>query len=189
MGNGTMHCTWATIASAADTNMTDPDHRWFRDPAKWAACGRLHDLGACIGKYNDVSEHVEIIRRADGMPIEDADIPGIVADINILEDARNLDLSEGAFGDRAAIHLGQLRTVKALYLSGSKLTDAGVPHIAAIPTLQELVLSGTEVSDAGLVALEAAKGLRFLQLFNTRASEAGIAQLMRVLPQLHVERR
>lgn len=168
--------------------MSDENHRWKRDPAKWEACGRLEELGASIGPIDDSSEHVEIQRHLDGTPIEDADIPGIVADMNTLGDATTLDLSESAITDWAAFHLGQLRTVTELYLCGTSVTDASIPRLAAIPNLAALVLSGTALTDAGLLELEAARSLQFLQLYGTKVTDAGIARLARVLPGLNIDR-
>jgi hypothetical protein len=154
---------------------------------KWEACGRLERLGAAIGPIDDDTEHVELKRHCDGTPIEDADIPAIVADMNILEDATTLDLSESAITDCAASHLGQLQTVTALYVSGTSLTDACIPHLATIPNLRDLVLSGTAVTDAGLYCLATAQGLQFLQLIKTRTTEVGVARLQEALPGLHIE--
>jgi hypothetical protein len=167
--------------------MTADGHRWRADPAKWEACGRLERLGAAIGALDATAEHVQLLRRGDGSPIEDSDVPGIVADMNTLEDATALDLSETAITDVAAPHLGRLRTVTALYLSGVRLTDASVPYLAAIPRLRELVLSGSAVTDAGLAALAQARGLRFLQLYKTGATRSGVAFLKGALPGLEVE--
>ncbi len=167
--------------------MSDENHRWKRDPAKWAACGRLEQLGAAIGPIDDATEHIEIRRHSDGTPIQDIDIPGICADVNILADATTVDLSESAITDRAAHHLGKLQTVTALYLSGTSLTDASIPHLAALPRLRELVLSHTAVSDTGLVALATARGLEFLQLYKTKVSDEGVTRLKRELPGLSVE--
>jgi hypothetical protein len=133
--------------------MSDQGHRWKTDPAKWAACGRLEQLGAAIGPIDDATAHVEIVARSDGSAIQDADIPGIVADVNILADATTLDLSESEITDAAAIHLSRLQTVTALYLSGTRLTDASVPYLAAIPKLKALVLSGSGITDTGMAAL------------------------------------
>jgi hypothetical protein len=169
--------------------MSCENHRWQRDPAKWEACGRLERLGAAIGPIDDDTEHVELKRHNDGTPIGDADIPAIVDDMNVLEDATTLDLSESAITDRAASYLGQLRTVTALYLGGTRLTDASIPLLAAIPNLRELVLSGTDVTDAGLDCLAAAHKLAFLQLIKTKVSMLGVARLQHALPGLYIEHR
>jgi hypothetical protein len=168
--------------------MSDTGHRWKEDPAKWEACGRLERLGAAIGPIDDATEHVEILRRSDGTPIQDSDIPGIVADMNTLGDATTLDLSESAITDSAASHLGQLRTVTALYLSSTGLTDASIPRLAAIPLLRELALSGTGITDAGLEAMAGARALQFLQLYGTKVTDGGVAHLKRALPGLKIER-
>jgi hypothetical protein len=167
--------------------MSDEGHRWKRDPAKWEACGRLERLGAAIGQSDNTTEHFEIQRHTDGTLIQDADIPGIVEDMNILADATTLDLSGSAITDGAASYLGQLRTVTALYLCGTNLTDASIPHLAAIPLLRQLVLSGTAVTDAGVIGLAAARGLKFLQLYDTKVTIAGVARLKRALRGLRME--
>jgi hypothetical protein len=167
--------------------MSNEGHRWKSDPAKWEACGRLERLGAAIGPSDDASENVELQRHLDGTPIEDADIPGIVTDMNTLGDATTLDLSESAITDAAATYLGRLKSVTALYLSGTALTDASTLGLAAIANLRELVLSGTSITDVGLRNLAAAKGLQFLQLYETDVTDGGVAALKRALPRLSVE--
>jgi hypothetical protein len=86
--------------------MADKGHRWNGDPAKWEACARLEQLGAAIGPIDDTTEHVEILGRSDGTPVQDTDIHAIVTVINTLADATTLDLSESAITDKAAGHLG-----------------------------------------------------------------------------------
>jgi len=175
------------IEKAGGKAMANEKHRWLRDDAKSKACRRLEELGACIGPIDEAHEHVEILQRADGSKIQDKDIPGIVTDMNTLEDAITLDLSGSEITDRATVYLGQLRTVTALYLTGANLTDAGIPQLAAIPSLEELVLSGTTVTDAGVLKLAAAKKLRLLLLLETKVTNAGVAHLKRALPGLQIE--
>jgi hypothetical protein len=175
------------VREAEERTMTDLNHRWKADPAKWRACGRLEELGAIIGGIDATREHVELHQRHDGTPIGDADIAGIVRDMNTLGDATTLDLSESEISDACAPELSRLNSVTDLYLGGVKLTDASVAHVAAIPTLRVLSLGDTLISDSGLFELAKAKNLRWVQLTGARVTKRGIARLKRALPNLEVE--
>ena len=58
--------------------------------------------------------------------------------------------------DATLSHLGDLTSLKSLWLDGTQVTDTGLAHLTGLARLQELDLSGTQVTDAGCDRLQQA---------------------------------
>lgn len=168
--------------------MVDEDHQWRSDPRKWQACQRLEILGAAIGPIYEGTVHIELMRHRDGTPIEDAELRGIVDDVNALGNVTTLDLSETLNTDHGAKELARLHTVENLYLGSTKVTDQALSFLRALPKLKGLVLSGTAVTDDGILLLSSLKSLEFLQLFATSVTKRAVSALEEQIQGLQVER-
>ncbi|MFI5382045.1 MAG: hypothetical protein ACHRHE_22345, partial [Tepidisphaerales bacterium] len=64
----------------------------------------------------------------------------------------------------------------------TQVSDAGLVHIGELKGLQCLVLSGPKVTDAGLVHLKQLKSLQWLDLHYTKVTEVGAKALQASLP-------
>ena len=89
-----------------------------------------------------------------------------------------LDLSHNRFfDDRGLQHVGRMRGLTKLYLTGTSITDEGMKNLAGLANLTELALDGTGVSDAGLRHLAGLTKLRSLNLLGSTVTDSGLASL------------
>jgi serine/threonine protein kinase len=77
--------------------------------------------------------------------------------------------------DTGLAHFKDCKSVKELYLPGTKVTDAGLAHFKDCKGMKTLFLDGTQVSDAGLAHFKDCKGMTTLFLNDTQVSDAGLA--------------
>jgi hypothetical protein len=152
------------------------------EPAKQRALAQLEIMGACIGKYDDATIHVEYTPPYGHEPIGDSEIPAIVDCINILGNVRNLNLGETAITDTSAPELSRLENVTYLSLNETSISDAAIPYLMSVGSLRELVLSGTTITDLSVPQLLLLPHLTFLQLYATKMSDNGLATLKDTLP-------
>jgi hypothetical protein len=110
-----------------------------------------------------------------------------LAHIGNLRRLESLDLSGTAVTDAGLAHLKGLTRLQSLRLSGTTVTDAGLAHLKGLTRLQTLTLDYTEVSDLCLPHLKGLNGLRFLSLFRTKANETGLEELRQAMPSTRVE--
>lgn len=75
-------------------------------------------------------------------------------------------------------HVGRLRGLSALDLSGSTVTDAGLARLNSPVNVQSLFLDGTPIKGTGLAHLAGARRLRSLSLARSHASDLGMVQLI-----------
>ena len=119
-------------------------------------------------------------------------------------------LTGTAFADEELTTLGDLPSLRTLFLSNTRITDAGLAavlsglkhllldntqvsdeglmHLKKLSKLKWLDLSNTTVTDGGLSQLKDLTGLRLLYLANTQVTDSGVEQLQRVLPGVTVKR-
>lgn len=84
------------------------------------------------------------------------------------------------FDDSGGLHLGKLKNVRSLSLSGAAITDRSMPAIGSLATLQTLHLDRTAVTDAGLKALTALPNLTSITLNRTGITDAGMESLAQI---------
>jgi hypothetical protein len=154
------------------------------DAQQQSAFEALSKMGACIGKYDEVCIHVEMIPCFGGEAIGDAELVHVVDYVNQIGNVRNLDLGETAITDASASELGRLTNLVFLCLNGTLVSDKVLPFVRKIIGLKELVLSGTAVTDAAVVELVQMQELTFLQLYGTRMSKRAIIELKTMLPAI-----
>ncbi|HEY4308227.1 MAG TPA: hypothetical protein VGN12_02145 [Pirellulales bacterium] len=92
-------------------------------------------------------------------------------------------LVDDALLERVAEH----KSLKRLYLNGTKITDAGLERLGGLGELEELSLEDTAISDAGLVHLATLASLKELSLGHTRVTPEGVARLKQAIPTLAVK--
>lgn len=101
-----------------------------------------------------------------------------LAEVSKLPSLEQLKLRKTGIGDEGVRHLGRLRMMRTLDLSGnSKITGATMQCLAPMQQLEELDLSGTSVDDEGARRLSALQSLRVLSLSGARLTDAGVRRL------------
>jgi hypothetical protein len=116
---------------------------------------------------------------AYGPRITDAGLPRLAG----LAGLGILDLSGQPITDAGVRRLVPLRSLKSLYLAGTKVTDAATPALSQMPGLEEIALDETQITDAGLARLKPLAKLRGLGLARTRVTDRGLDYLLE-LPNL-----
>ena len=74
-------------------------------------------------------------------------------------------------------HVGGIRTLKSLHLTGCDIDDRKLSQLKALTELEFLELGGTQVSDAGLQHLTGMKTLDEVHLSNTNVSGSNLTAL------------
>jgi hypothetical protein len=90
--------------------------------------------------------------------------------------------------DETMVHVGRLRRLKSLRLSGTEITDAGLAHVAGLTRLRSLQLANMRIGDAGLVHLEGLTSLRSLNLVGSPVTDGSVLALERALPGVRIFR-
>lgn len=93
-----------------------------------------------------------------------------------------VDLRESRVDNDLMIHVGVLKELRRIDLSGADIDDQGLRRIAHLP-LSELWLQDTNITDASAATISKIKTLSFLQLNATDLSDSFLEQLQ-PLPQL-----
>ncbi|SAL94873.1 hypothetical protein [Absidia glauca] len=99
----------------------------------------------------------DILIRFTGIPLRHLDLTGF---LNIT--------------DAGVQHIGQMKHLNYLSLTGTKVTDDGLLQLQELHELEKLYLDQTNVSDRGLLALKGLTKLTTLCLGRTRVSNAGL---------------
>jgi hypothetical protein len=94
---------------------------------------------------------------------------------------------EPTVDDATLARVAKRKSLKRLYLDGTKITDAGLRHLDGLKELRELSLENTPITDAGLKDLESLSALRRLDIQGTKTTAAGIARLQLKLPSLQIK--
>ena len=114
-----------------------------------------------------------VIWSTPGEPVSDAALA-------LLGHCRRLDqlcLARTRVTDLGAAHLGDLRQLRLLDLSGTAVADAGLASVQHLRKLEELRLSDTRITDAGLVHLRRLRQLQKLNLAHTALTGTGLDAL------------
>src|SRR3972149_8010330 len=105
-----------------------------------------------------------------------------------LEDWPAIGLSyEPTVNDATLARVAKRKSLKRLYLDGTKITDAGLRNLVGLKELRELSLANTPITDAGLKDLENFSALRRLDLQGTKTTAQGIARLREAMPALQIK--
>ncbi len=83
-------------------------------------------------------------------------------------------------------HIGELKSLKILWLQTRESTDTEMKEIAKLPKLEELQLWNSKITDKGLEELERIKTLKKLDLSYTPTTIDGINALRKALPACKV---
>lgn len=149
----------------------------------WACCLYVSVYGnssSTVPRMN--SEQVTVIHeleRLGGRIDVDYESPDRSAlRVNLLGDTVN---------DAVLKQLTRLPNVQSLLLD-TGITDRGAEEIGDLMTLRELWLRGPQITDAGLKHLKRLKNLQSLRLSETKVSEEGIRDLKRALPYCKIQR-
>jgi hypothetical protein len=87
----------------------------------------------------------------------------------------------GNFDDAGLAVVSKLPHLKHFYISHfSYVTDAGMRHVGELKLLEELVISGDMVGDEGLVHLSKLPHLRYLRLYGQRFTDEGMIHLSKI---------
>ena len=92
--------------------------------------------------------------------------------------------------DDAFYHIGQMNSLRELYLQQTKIKGSGIVYLANLPNLQLLDLSKTEVTDSQLLHVLRIPSLEYLFLNNTPVSKEVREAIQQNRPDLkvHLER-
>lgn len=101
-----------------------------------------------------------------------------LAEVGKLPSLERLELAKTGIGDNGVRHLGSLRLMHTLDLSGNpRITGATMQFLTSMQQLQELNLSGTSVDDEGVRHIAALQSLRILNLSGARVTDEGVRHL------------
>ncbi len=102
----------------------------------------------------------------------------------------SLNVSHGQITDDGLQGIGQLKTLKKLYLSDcGDFTGAGIRHLRSLTELELLNLDETKITDEAvepLCALKSLSTLKELDLSYTHLSAAGLAKVKAALPNCDI---
>lgn len=76
--------------------------------------------------------------------------------------------------------VGQMTSLKALYLVESRATDQGLAYLGALTSLEKLSLAGRRMNGSGLVYLEKLPSLHYLMLNGDNFGGPGFASLRKI---------
>ena len=82
--------------------------------------------------------------------------------------------------DRNLALVGQMTSLKALYLVESRATDEGLAHLVGLTSLEELALTGKRMNGSGLVHLGKLPSLYYLMLNGNNFADLGLSALKNV---------
>ncbi|CAI5484301.1 unnamed protein product [Closterium sp. Yama58-4] len=99
-----------------------------------------------------------------------------------MKQLESLELTSHAITDSCLEGIGAARSLKSLYLNGTRVTDAGLQHLAPLSRLQVLVLPSM-ITDTGLEHIQCLTALEGLDISNSIVTEKGVA-LLKGLPRL-----
>ncbi len=116
------------------------------------------------------------------MPVQDRDLY-IVAGLRSM---RDLYLDGTKITNAGLAQLANLKKLHMLDLANTQIGDAGLVHLKSLASLDSLFLDRTQVSDAGLVHLKGLKNLKMLDLTGTKCTREGAKQLRQALPNLQI---
>ncbi len=85
--------------------------------------------------------------------------------------------------DAGLAHLGNLKNLRAVYLSDSNVSDRGVAQLVTHKEIRHLTLARTLISEKGLAQLTTLRQLEFLDICDTDVDDAGLQHLAK-LPRL-----
>lgn len=155
-----------------------------------AVLAKLPKLQVMIIRRSNVTDvgmihlrNMPLLRELDvgGTKVSDRSLP-LLSRLPNLESLSLGTYEEGAdVTDAGAVHLGRLKTLRHLDLSGTKITDAALVHIGKLPLLEFLSLSYTKVTEQGLGHLSTLKSLkRFRFYFYANVTDEGAGHLAKI---------
>ena len=124
-------------------------------------------------RYREVVRRLEelgaVVRVEKGLPVEvDAAASGVSSE-NL---AAVIEL------------LGQVDSLRRLYLTGQPVQTAQLETLARLPQLESLNLDSTPVDDQGLAVLARFEHLKVVTLRGTAVTAQGVARLRKACPEL-----
>ena len=88
--------------------------------------------------------------------------------------------------DEHLVYIGQIQSLKRLYLGRTQITDAGLAHLSKLYSLEELNIGNTPIGDEGIKHLFGLKKLRDVEAFKTNVTAASAAPLAVALPRCRI---
>jgi eukaryotic-like serine/threonine-protein kinase len=88
-----------------------------------------------------------------------------------LSNVQGLELSGNPLSDDALLHIGEIPTLRWLYLGRAKITDRELHRLSRLQNLESLGLEHTSITDAGLLQIRGLERLRELLLANTQVTD------------------
>jgi hypothetical protein len=144
----------------------------YDDPAEKAAVDALHKVTSIV-KPNAQTGKIEFVNFWK---------PGVTDEhlvyVGELKSIKRLFLGKAVVTDAGLEHIKDLTHMEYLQMGGQqKITDKGLVNLKGMRSLNFLGLNNTPISDAGLVHLKDLRHLTTLQLNNTRVTDAGLEHL------------
>lgn len=165
------------------------------------AVARLQELGAVIRRDASLPKHpviavefrmAQLVQRQDQLvdPFSVRVAPikvgsDVIADIVLLKDLKELNLSGTAVTDGGLKTLGAMRSLRRLELDRTSITDAGLDAIANLD-LNYLSVNDTKLTDASIEKLVNMKSIKILSVEGTGISENGLALLRKKMPRTKI---
>jgi Leucine rich repeat len=122
--------------------------------------------------------HLATLRLLEHLDLQRTRIESL-ASIQSLLALSYLDISKSQINDHGLSELSSgLENLKSLFLDeNQEITDAGLAHLGKLKGLKTLGLSGTSITGSGLGTLASLTGLEFLDLKGSRITDTGISNI------------
>lgn len=101
-------------------------------------------------------------------------------DLDCLKDLPSpysFNLSKMSITDTGMPYIGNLSSLRCLWLRNTEITDEGLAHLRNLTSLEELYLENTMISDEGLAHLKELTSLKALFLGSTQVTDLGLLHI------------
>lgn len=162
-----------------------------RDRERQAAVASLKSCGASLAReWRGPSWAEEPLGRLgfrffdDVFRVKFTDVPSDVVRSQLallprFPELEELDMDECPIGDEGLKHIGAMRNLRLLYVSGTGVTDEGLRNLGRLTSLEGLHLGKTDIRGKGLAHLGCVASLRWLFLNSTPIDDAHLPQVVR----------